>query len=1787
MGIALPGAGGATRQSMASGAQVIDGSLKFVSGSSTNLNRTPSSAGNRKTFTWSGWVKRSTLSTDQRSLLTVASGTNDNDYFQLGFRQDKLVVYGYSTQFLETTQVFRDVSAWMHIVLSANTSNVTANDRLRLYVNGSEITSFSGRTNPSSSQNLGVNRIAKHQIGIQDTGYPFDGSLTNIQLIDGQQLDASYFGYTDGLTNTWRPKKYEGTFGTNGFYLPMDGNSPIGHDKSNPNPINNGSVWSSMCSGTEYSSTYSYEKAFDGSTSTVNFASNGNTITFTPTGGIVSSGNILVTFDNGSVTDGGGSADFQINGSSVKSFFQTAITAAGGGSGSSRVATITGITNITSMSWSRVADNDLFGVRKIEVGGVALVDGIYGNGWTPVNFGGSVALDNPIVSGARPILNTDGGGNVARPGVFGSEVGAYYAVTVSNPGSGNKYYLDGVLTPTPTFYRGSTYTFDYTAATSHPLYLSALSDGKHNSKAYSVQFDGTGDYLTLAQSNDFDLTGDYTYEAFIYYTDTTNNPTIFDFSAASGNYEGRLQIQAGTLYLYNAGWVSKGAISANTWHHIAVTQDFIFVDGINIGSGTGAISGSNYKVVTIGARTNNGGTSYGDYFTGYISNARIVNGTALYTENFTVPTTTLTNVTNTKLLCCQDNNATTAVVAPGGITAVGNAAASNTYNPFVYNIDNYFGVDASTSNVTKQVIPHSAVDTLYYFCNIHSGMGGSANIVTDETKADPYAWKNVLALPLIGSANDVSNSVNSGSTTKAITTQGNAAASSAESNFYGGSFVFDGTGDYLTTPDSADFDLAGNDFTIEAFVYHSSTNFGSYESVIGQWSDSSTGSFVFETVGAGASSDLEFYYVDTSNNFVGPIQGAALQKERWQHVAVCRGGSTIRVFIDGIMYGTGTSISVNIRNSSDPVTMGGQVAGSGGYWNGYIQDIRILNGIAKYTSNFIPASTNPDILPDTPSGVSGSSKLAKVTDGAVHFDGTGDYLSIADSSDLTVGTNPFTLEFYAYKTAAGEDFFCGSYDSSGTTASLSYAIQTGGSSPTNSLVAHVAEGGSATSVNSGVDFVLNKWVHVAFVRDGNTLRLFQDGIQMSTAAFSGTVNDASNAFEIGRAGFSGKDFPGFISNFRFVNGTALYTSNFTPPTRELTNVTNTKLLCCQSPTSATEGAVKPGTITANGGAAATNFNPFNTDINTVRGQESGYATLNPVANFGGVVLSDGNLQVDEGSSGESHNVTSTFGMASGKFYCEYKHTYASTGNGLIGISPGPYCQGVYPGSSGGSDDNTTNAYGFYTYNRGVLHANSYNMNGVASNVHSRVPQGSTIGIALDMDNYKCWWSVDGVWQPYPSSGVTDPNPATGNHPHAEGFNSDSDTWHFVWGKAGAETGVFNFGQKPFKFPPPDGFQPLNGANTKPVKVFARPDQYVGVTTYTGNGGTQALTMDNNSMSPDFVWIKARTLAASHMLMDSVRGADKIVTSNGTSAQSSAGADFQALYGNLDSFDSNGFTVASGSDANGNFNSSSKPYVAWSWKAGGNKNTFNKDDVGYASAAAAGLDAGTVNPNKVSVGTKNGFSIIELTTPSSGTTYSFAHGLGAKPSFLMARQYETTGNWYVWHQSLPANNSYVLLNNTNAVNSSSTVWASTDMTSTLISDTASGHWGTSEKMLYYAWTDIPGLQKFGSYEGNGDADGPFIELGFRPAVVLTKNADAVDDWSISDSSRSPYNVAGESLRPNSDSAEDSSADIDILSNGFKIRQGNSHRINYDGETFIYAAWAEAPTFNLYGAQSNAR
>ena len=571
-----------------------------------------------------------------------------------------------------------------------------------------------------------------------------------------------------------------------------------------------------------------------------------------------------------------------------------------------------------------------------------------------------------------------------------------------------------------------------------------------------------------------------------------------------------------------------------------------------------------------------------------------------------------------------------------------------------------------------------------------------------------------------------------------------------------------------------------------------------------------------------------------------------------------------------------------------------------------------------------------------------------------------------------------------------------------------------------------------------------------------------------------------------------------------------------------------------------------------------------TGITTTSSAPSNYPTWNPLAK-GNINLSDGNLTATPASNDQSCFATLSI-PDNGKVYFEF--TCIQRGGGgaqspILGVgNPSGVTLALNPQNS----DNNASTW---------LYGGDGNKTGGGSgstSYGSAFVAGDTIGVCVDRSNSRIWFSKNNVWQ---NSG--NPNNQTDSNAAFTNVTSTGTLIPFYGNNnSTAGYGSVNFGQKPFKYAPPQGFLPLNSASATPETVIVRPDQYVGVSTWTGNNGIQSI---NAGLKPDFVWIKGRSNARDHVLFDTIRGPLKTLTTNGTAAEATQ-AD------TLTAFNSDGFTIGSQSRTGIN----NETYVGWSWKAGGNKNTFNIDDVGYASAAAAGLDAGTVNPNKVSVGTKNGFSIIELTTPSSGTTYSFAHGLGAKPSFLIARQYETTGSYYVWHQSLSANNSYLLLNATNAVNTGSTVWASTDMTSTVISDTASGHWGTSEKMLYYAWADVPGLQKFGKYIGNQDADGPFIELGFRPAVILTKVAvGSVDQWNIYDVKRSTSNVTDDILRPNYDYSEsaDSAADaIDILSNGFKIRT-NNHNVNGSTETYIYAAWAEAPAFNLYGAQSNAR
>jgi hypothetical protein len=217
----------------------ISRSLRFNSADTAYLNRTPAGAGNLQTWTWSGWVKRSRLGVDNETIFALfdyLASPVTNKQHGLRFLSGDTIEYwcyqnpSYNGQKI-TTQVFRDVSAWYHIVAVWDTPNATAANRMRLYVNGSEVTTFGTNTNPTQNSNGEINRAFLHTIGTfydPDYGSPtssLNGYLTEINFIDGQALTPSSFGLNDPETGVWSPKRYTGTYGTNGFYVNFSDNS--------------------------------------------------------------------------------------------------------------------------------------------------------------------------------------------------------------------------------------------------------------------------------------------------------------------------------------------------------------------------------------------------------------------------------------------------------------------------------------------------------------------------------------------------------------------------------------------------------------------------------------------------------------------------------------------------------------------------------------------------------------------------------------------------------------------------------------------------------------------------------------------------------------------------------------------------------------------------------------------------------------------------------------------------------------------------------------------------------------------------------------------------------------------------------------------------------------------------------------------------------------------------------------------------------------------------------------------------------------------------------------------------------------------------------------------------------------------------------------------------------------------------------------------------------------------------------------------------------------------------
>ena len=577
-----------------------------------------------------------------------------------------------------------------------------------------------------------------------------------------------------------------------------------------------------------------------------------------------------------------------------------------------------------------------------------------------------------------------------------------------------------------------------------------------------------------------------------------------------------------------------------------------------------------------------------------------------------------------------------------------------------------------------------------------------------------------------------------------------------------------------------------------------------------------------------------------------------------------------------------------------------------------------------------------------------------------------------------------------------------------------------------------------------------------------------------------------------------------------------------------------------------------------------------TGITTTSSAPGNYCTYNPFDRRANTALSNGNLTVT-GYNADWYLARCTQFLSTGKYYWEFKW-YGGAVTGSSGYQMGLKT----PESTLSAAASQAGSFAFqYT----TIYETDGTINSVVISPGSTTA-GDTVMFAYDADAGLMWFGVNGTWNDNadPATGTNSDwtsLPTTGLAPFAGTYNTTI--------KIDA-----NFGQKPFKYAPPQGFLPVNSASATPETVIARPDQYVGITTWSGNN-VDGREIDMG-MAPDLIWVKARNQTNWPWLTDTVRGAPNKLYSNDTTAQDTA-----PIYGQADSFTYKGWIAGGGTDGSNPLSDSNQTgtnYVCWAWRAGGNKGTFNVDDVGYASAAAAGLTGGTITPSGASVGTKQGFSIIKY--DGDGNDATIPHGLLQTPTFIIKKFMGGTSSWDAWTPSLSSNKRMTL--NTSDEESATTSYQSVNATTF---DVHAGNNDDGVSMIAYLWHDVPGLQKFGSYAGIDGAP-LYVHLGFRPALLVIKFYTGTDvgshaGWKVIDNQRNKFNPSGiaqklawdvNEVENGGTTISTTEGKVDFLSNGFRIIDGHAP-FKSAGRSYIYMAWAEAPAINLYGGQSNAR
>tara|TARA_X000001316_G_C922419_1_gene37769 strand:- start:4675 stop:7248 length:2574 start_codon:yes stop_codon:yes gene_type:complete len=492
---------------------------------------------------------------------------------------------------------------------------------------------------------------------------------------------------------------------------------------------------------------------------------------------------------------------------------------------------------------------------------------------------------------------------------------------------------------------------------------------------------------------------------------------------------------------------------------------------------------------------------------------------------------------------------------------------------------------------------------------------GTNQVTASSTFSLTFSTSNSHFTELLIKADSTQTDAQTDTTSNHVITEVGDVTSTAFTPYHPGgySYYFDGAGDYLSIPDSSDFDFGNGDFTIEFWAYQKGVNADGTGSVVGQWAASNRGWVVYLS-----STFILFSFSTNGTNYYNVSDGSGISYNEWTHVAIVRDGNTMKMYKNG----TETYNAVfnsTIYNSSRILEVGANSSGTYGDYLGYLKDVRIVKGSAVYTSAFTPptepltAISNTSLLTcHLPYVADGSTNSHTITvngnvhvnrtgpydtlgytpsdhGGSLYFDGTGDYVTFPTSSNLNLGNGDFTIELWVYMTAyesTGFNTFIMPSESAGPDWQLDYK---NGSSELRWLPYHGAAPDTTTLNVSGVTMNLNVWYHIAVVRSGNFLSMYLNGKHLKTAAYNNTVDhNSSSTFYVGareQGATFDRRFTGYMTDLRIVKSSALYDSDIVVPTSPLTNVGGTGVLTFNNKNDIWDAA-KGALFTKNGNVAA-------------------------------------------------------------------------------------------------------------------------------------------------------------------------------------------------------------------------------------------------------------------------------------------------------------------------------------------------------------------------------------------------------------------------------------------------------------------------------------------------------------------------------------------------------------------------------------------------------------------------